>query len=97
MSLAEARDASGARVGAAIVEWHADAPAPYAVIADVVVEPTARDAGVGAALVSFVLAEAKARGLGWAFLESGETNHHAHEFFERQGFGVVSKVFAKRL
>lgn len=96
-SLAEARDEGGALVGAAIALWEADAPAPHVVIADLVVDPSARGGGAGRALVAFVEAEARARGIGWAFLESGLGNARAHAFFEREGFRVVSKVFAKPL
>lgn len=96
-SLAEAHDESGARVGAVIALWETEEPTPHVVIADLVTDPNARSGGVGKALVDFVLAEAKKRGIGWAFLESGLNNHRAHDFFEREGFEVVSKVFAKRL
>lgn len=93
----EARDGAGARVGAATIVWELDEPTPHVILADLIVDPAARSLGVGKAIVAFVEAEAKARGVGWAFLESGLANHRAHDFFEREGFAVVSKVFAKRL
>ncbi|HRP11498.1 MAG TPA: GNAT family N-acetyltransferase [Terricaulis sp.] len=97
VSLAAAYDGAGALQGAAIAVWELEAPNPHVVIADLVVDPNARSGGVGRALVAFVEAEARARGIGWAFLESGLGNERAHHFFEREGFAVVSKVFAKRL
>jgi ribosomal protein S18 acetylase RimI-like enzyme len=97
VSLAEARSGDGVRLGAAIAVWETDAPTPHVVIADLIVDPAARGAGAGKALTDFILAEAQTRGLGWAFLESGLQNHRAHDFFEREGFEIVSEVFAKRL
>lgn len=94
--LAQARR-SGVLVGVASASWESTAPAPYAVLADLAVASDLRGRGVGAALVAFVEAEARRRGLGWVFLESGVKNERAHDFFEREGFGVLSKVFAKRL
>lgn len=84
-------------VGAASVAWMPDAEAPYATLADLAVAPEARQHGVGAALVAFIEAEARSRGLGWVFLESGLGNHGAHDFFMREGYAAISKVFAKRL
>ncbi len=93
----EARDTDGIRVGASTIIWELEEPAPHLVIADLVVDPNARSGGIGKALVAFAVAEAKRRGIAWAFLESGLNNHRAHDFFAREGFEVVSKVFAKRL
>lgn len=95
--VAEARGSDGKRLGAALVDWIGDAPTPHAILEDVIVDPHARRSGVGAALVAFVEAEARARGLGWVFLESGLRNDRAHAFFTRAGYGPVSKVFAKKL
>lgn len=87
----------GALVGAASVLWESDAPTPHAVLADLAVAPDLRSEGIGAALAGFIEAETRRRGLGWIFLESGLNNEGAHSFFERSGFRVISKVFAKRL
>lgn len=84
-------------VGIASVSWETDAPAPHAVLADLSVEPGARSGGIGAALVAFIENEAKRRGCGFIFLESGLRNERAHAFFERADFHVISKVFMKRL
>lgn len=85
-------------VGAAIVLWETKEPdALHAILEDIAIEPAARGAGAGQALVDFIEAEAKARGMKWIFLESGLRNAGAHHFFERLGYEPVSKVFAKRL
>lgn len=96
-SVAVARD--GAQlIGAAIVLWQIEAPeAPYAVLEDIAIDPAARSAGAGQAMVRFIETEASARGMKWLFLESGLNNDGAHRFFERAGYAPVSKVFAKRL
>jgi GNAT superfamily N-acetyltransferase len=89
---------SGGLIGAAIVFWDASDPeAPHAILEDVAIEPAARGAGAGQAIVQFIEAEAKARGMKWLFLESGLNNANAHRFFERAGYEPVSKVFAKQL
>lgn len=96
-AIAQACDASGALLGAAVVLWMADTPAPHAILQDIVAAPEARGRGVGGALLRFIEAAAKARGLGWLFLESGARNSRAHAFFAREGYDLISHTFAKRL
>lgn len=85
-------------IGAAIVLWETEQPdAPHAILEDIAIEPAARSAGAGQALIDFIEAEAKSRGMKWVFLESGLRNAGAHHFFERTGYEPISKVFAKRL
>jgi GNAT superfamily N-acetyltransferase len=87
-----------ALIGAAIVLWQTEEPdAAHGILEDIAIEPDARAAGAGQALVDFIEAEAKTRGMKWLFLESGLRNAGAHRFFERAGYEPVSKVFAKRL
>lgn len=87
----------GRMVGALVALFTRTERVAYLTIEDLVVAPEARSAGVGAALVAFAEEEARARGLTWAFLESGLDNHGAHQFFERKGFRAMSKVFSKPL
>lgn len=88
----------GVLIGAAIVLWVTDEPdAPHGILEDIAIAADARGSGAGQALVDLIEAEAKARGMKWMFLESGLRNERAHHFFERSGYAVVSKVFAKRL
>jgi GNAT superfamily N-acetyltransferase len=95
--IATATASDGALAGVAVVTWSTAMPGRFATIEDVVVEPAARGSGVGARLVAFVEAEAKARGCRWLFLESGVRNTRAHAFFEREGFAPTSHTFAKAL
>ncbi|OYX63914.1 MAG: hypothetical protein B7Y88_11880 [Sphingomonadales bacterium 32-64-17] len=84
-------------VGAAILLWETTPRVSFMVIEDLAVDPAMRSHGVGAALVAFAEQEGIARGMEWAFLESGLENEGAHRFFERYGFHPMSKTFAKRL
>lgn len=97
VALADARDESGGLLGAAIVTWEREKAVLHLVLQDLVVAPAARGLGVGAALVAFIEAQAKAGGAQWLFLESGARNVGAHAFFERQGFELISHTFAKRI
>jgi ribosomal protein S18 acetylase RimI-like enzyme len=90
------RDEGGKIAAAASVTWPLEsAGAPYATLQDMAVEPALRSQRLGARLLQFVEAEAARRGAMWIFLESGKNNRRAHSFFERQGFGEVSRVFMK--
>ncbi|HEY1225570.1 MAG TPA: GNAT family N-acetyltransferase [Brevundimonas sp.] len=95
--IAVARDAGGELAGAAVVLTVNDDRAHYVVIEDIAVAAESRSHGVGRALVAFIETTARAEGAAWAFLESGLENAHAHDFFERQSYRPLSKVFGKRL
>jgi GNAT superfamily N-acetyltransferase len=96
-SLALARDSQGRITAAANVSWSRETPeVPFATLQDMAVEPALRGAGIGAAMMAFIEAEARRRGMKWLFLESGKDNAAAHAFFERCGLNEVSHVFAKR-
>lgn len=92
-----ARDADGALAGAAVVLTVDDDRAHFVVIEDIAVAPDSRSLGLGRALVAFIEASARKEGAAWAFLESGLDNERAHDFFERQAYRPLSKVFGKRL
>ncbi len=97
-SLAVCRDGADAIVAAANITWTHEPPGiPFATIQDMAVSPHLRSTGLGSRMFEFLLAEAKARGMAWVFLESGKDNHRAHEFFIRNGMTEVSHVFGKRL
>lgn len=95
-SVLVARD-GGVLVGAAIVHWDLDGAARFATLEDIAVAPQRRSAGVGDAMFREIERETTRRGGAWIFLESGLQNARAHAFFDRAGFQVVSKMFAKRL
>lgn len=84
-------------VGAVIILWEVTPRVSFMVIEDLAVDPAQRSSGVGADLVRLAETEGAARGMKWAFLESGLHNDGAHRFFERHGFHAMSKVFSKRL
>ncbi len=71
--------------------------ARYGIIADLGVDPEIRGHGVGSLLVEQAVGILKSLGVTRVFLESGVANEHAHSFFARHGFKVVSKVFACEL
>lgn len=83
--------------GAAIILWVQTGRTSFAVIEDMTVDLRHRSGGIGGRLVEAIESEARARGMHWAFLESGLHNERAHAFFGRNGFAALSKVFGKRL
>ena len=96
-SVALGRDGQGRVMAAANVSWSHETPeVPFATLQDMAVEPALRNSGIGVALMAFLEAEARRRGMKWLFLESGKNNVRAHAFFERCGLHEVSHVFAKR-
>jgi GNAT superfamily N-acetyltransferase len=84
-------------VGIALVSFFRDAPVPYSILEDIAVEESSRERGFGKAIVDWVSREAEVLGCARLFLESGVSNHRAHELFERQGFSTCSIVMMKRL
>lgn len=87
----------GQLVGIALVSFFRDAPVPYSILEDIAVEESSRERGFGKAIVDWVSREAEVLGCARLFLESGVSNHRAHELFERQGFSTCSIVMMKRL
>ena len=59
---------------------------PAAVLYDLVVDPTHRRQGIGAALLDAVFAEMKARAAPRVLLFTAEKNRNAQSVFERAGF-----------
>lgn len=84
-----------ALVGFAMVVFHREAPQPYAVLEDVVVDRDRRGAGIGRSLVTWVVDACAQAGCPRIFLESGHRNHDAHAFFARLGFHPVATVFVR--
>lgn len=92
-----AYDPSDVPLGLAIIAWEETSRRAFAVLEDMIVEPTTRSLGIGADLLSAVEQRAASRGVNWLFLESGVRNARAHGFFEREGFEILSHVFGKQL
>lgn len=95
--LLTASDAAGAIIGIAVVVWEQSARRRFAVLEDMVIDPSRRSVGLGRTLLSAVRARVIERDVAWLFLESGVRNHRAHGFFERAGFTMVSHVYAMNL
>jgi N-acetylglutamate synthase-like GNAT family acetyltransferase len=93
--LAVMRDASGAMIAAALVQWEETPRVKFGVLEDLAVPPALRSAGLGARMVAWIDAEARLRQCRWMFLESGKHNTRAHAFFEQCGFAEMSHVFVK--
>lgn len=88
------------------VVWIVDEPAAYAVVtwgwsveaggAEAVLDElfvTARDRGVGAAVVSHLLADGRRRGLARIFLETEAANDRVREFYRRHGFRADDSIW----
>jgi len=87
----------GRLVAFAIVSLSPDAPRPFGILEDVVVERGARGDGYGKAMVEWCVEHLRSAGAERVFLESGIGNSAAHEFFEHLGFNPVSVVMMRQL
>jgi GNAT superfamily N-acetyltransferase len=81
----------------AMVGWTFNYDAPYARILALVVDPTHRGRGAGAALVRTVEDWARAEGAAYLHLTTGNQRADAHRFYTRLGFDDTGKRFHKRL
>jgi GNAT superfamily N-acetyltransferase len=93
--VAEERDAT--LVALSLVTFAGDAPVPFAVVEDLVVDPARRGQGIGKTIMEWIVAEVSARKIRRIFLESGLNNQRAHDFFEHQGFRPTSIVMMRSL
>ncbi len=85
-------------IGIAYVSFNFDAPAPFAILEDIVVRNDKRGMGIGRAFLHWILERVKETGARRVFLESGKANHSAHHFFERDGmFRPISVVMMAEL
>jgi GNAT superfamily N-acetyltransferase len=87
----------GTLLALAFVTFAGTAPAPFAIVEDLIVAPQTRGRGVGKTMLDWIAAEARARGIRRLFLESGFKNERAHDFFEREGFRPTSVVMMREL
>ncbi len=83
--------------GLAFVSFVTRSRAPFAVLDDLLASPDMRGRGLGRTLLDWICDECRNRGFDRLFLESGIDNHHAHRFFERQGFAQTSVVMMRAL
>jgi len=84
-------------VGLAFVTFEGDAPHPFAVVEDLLVDASRRGSGLGKAILDWITSEALARNCRRLFIESGERNLRARRFFTREGFATTSVVMMKCL
>ncbi len=84
-------------IGFIIAGYESDSYEHYGVIYDMCVEPESRGSGIGSEIIGIVFDRMMENGVASCYLESGLNNHRAHHFFEKIGFKVVSKIFAKDL
>lgn len=90
-------EADGQTAGFCAVYWQTTPHGQsVATVEDMLVDDAVRGDGIGQALLQTAEAFADARGADHILLESGIGNAGAHDFFERQGYRVVSKVFARK-
>jgi GNAT superfamily N-acetyltransferase len=84
-------------VGISFVTFKGSAPVPFSIVEDLIVVPSRRSEGVGAAIIDWISHEALRRGIRRMYLESGMHNEEAHRFFERVGFRPCSVVMMRTL
>ena len=65
-------------VGLAFVTFAGDAPCPFAVVEDLLVDASQRGSGLGKAILDWITSEALARNCRRLFIESGERNIRGH-------------------
>jgi len=95
--LAVARDDAGMIVSIAVVAVEEAPGLTFATLEDLIVHRERRGQGIGSEMVEWISNEMKSRGVGAIFLESGLTNHGAHEFFKGEGFSAVSVTMQRKL
>jgi len=94
IGVVEAYDANSL-VGLAFVTIAADAPIPYGVIEDIVIDGTRRGKGLGEEFMRWLIDSFAQAGARRTFLESGIGNESAHHLFERLGFKTTSIVMMR--
>ena len=52
-----------------------------------------RTGGIGTALLDAAISWLRSKGIKDIYLESGQNNHSAHEYFIRRGFRKVSEIY----
>ena len=81
----------------AFVTFVPEAATPFAILDDLLVGSPSRGEGFGRAILDWIVAACRRRGLRRLFLESGLANHRAHHFFKQQGFAQTSIVMMREL
>jgi len=95
--LALAFGGAGTLAGIGYIGINHDAPSPFAVIYDLLIQADMRCRGVGSGLLAWIEEKLRMRQIKFIFLESGVRNNRAHAFFGSSGFIPVSLNFMKTL
>lgn len=82
-------------IALALIEFHPKTK--VIILSDIVVNAQLRGQKIGELMFSWIETEAKTWGVKYIFLESGNSNHSAHRFFERVGFHTSSVVMVKEI
>jgi GNAT superfamily N-acetyltransferase len=90
-------ESDGAVVALSFITFAGSAGVPFAIVEDLIVDPSMRGEGIGKTILDWIAAEARMRNIGRLFLESGVHNERAHHFFEHEGFQTVSIVMMRSL
>jgi len=83
--------------GVFLVTFARDGATPYAILEDMVVDEGLRGAGIGTKYMAWIDEQCRQRKIFRQFLESGGSNHKAHDLFARKGFRQLSIVMMKEL
>lgn len=75
-------ESGGIATGCAALALRGD----YGEVKSMFVDPATRGAGTGAALMETLIAAARAKGLAWLRLETGDDLYPAHRLYARHGF-----------
>lgn len=79
--------------GFIIIQIGRDGDKPFGVLNNILVHSLNRGRGIGKRLLEKGIEWFRERGIYSCYLESGCSNHFAHEFFGRQGFVLISHTF----
>jgi len=83
----------GKIIGFTVVEINDDGNDSFGVICDLYILPENRTKGLGSTLFDKGISWLKDKGMTEFYLESGKSNHEAHNFFEKRGFTKVSHIY----
>ena len=79
--------------GFCVAEIMEDGAEPFGMVCDVLVRESFRTGGIGTALLDAAISWLRSKGIKDIYLESGQNNHSAHEYFIRRGFRKVSEIY----
>lgn len=84
---------SGEIAGFCVTEIMEDGAEPFGMICDLLVREGNRTSGLGTSLLEKAFEWLRGKGIKDIYLESGLSNHSAHEYFMRRGFVKISEIY----